>query len=375
MTAAANHPSVPRLPTSLITRPASPRWQLVAVGLGVLAVHAFVLQAAASRFELGASPLPLTHPVVLPPLQTRRIEAPPPPAPLPVIRPAPARAVAKPRPTQRAPAEPVVVAQPTEDAVASAAEPALTPEASAAAPVTAASASAAPLANEPAVAAVADTPPPPNPVVLAPSAVLNYKMTGSAKGLDYHANAELLWRHEDGRYNARMKVSVMFLGARSMSSVGEVGPDGLAPIRFTDKSRSEYAAHFEPNKGLITFSANTPPAPWLRGAQDRVSVFLQVGGLLAGNPAAYPVGTTLSVYTIGPRAADTWTFRVEPEETLTLPLGEVRTIKLARPPQREYDQTVEVWLAPALGYLPVRNKITQSNGDFIDQQLSGLARP
>ncbi len=200
-------------------------------------------------------------------------------------------------------------------------------------------------------------------------------MTGSAKGLDYHANAELVWRHEGSRYDARMTVSVMFLGARSMSSVGEVGADGLAPTRFTDKSRSEYAAHFQPDKGQITFSANTPPAPWVRGAQDRVSVFLQLGGLLAGNPAAYPVGTTVAVFTTGPRAADTWTFRVEPEETLALPLGEVRTIKLARQPQREYDQRVEVWLAPALGYLPVRNKITQSNGDFIDQQLSALAQP
>lgn len=368
MTAAANHLPVPRLPTPLIIRPAAQRWQLVAVGLGVLAAHAVVLQAAASRFELGALSMPPTQAVVLPPMQTRRIEAPtPPPAPAPVSRPAPARPANKPRPLLRAPApaEPVVVAQPTEDPVASPAEPALTPEPAASTSVS----------TEPVVTAAADTPPPPNPVSLAPSAVLNYKMTGSAKGLDYHANAELLWRHEGGRYDARMTVSVMFLGARSMSSVGEVGADGLAPTRFTDKSRSEYAAHFEPDKGLITFSANTPSAPWLRGAQDRVSVFLQVGGLLAGNPAAYPVGTTLSVYTIGPRAADTWTFRVEPEETLSLPLGEVRTIKLARPPQREYDQTVEVWLAPALGYLPVRNKITQSNGDFIDQQLSGLARP
>lgn len=224
-------------------------------------------------------------------------------------------------------------------------------------------------------AASTDAAPPPRPVSLASSAVLTYKMTGSAKGLDYHANAELVWSNEGNRYDARMTVSVMFLGARSMSSVGEVGADGLAPTRFTDKARSEYAAHFEPDKGLITFSANTPPTPWVRGAQDRVSVFFQLGGLLAGDPAAYPVGTTVTVFTVGPRSADTWSLRVEPEETLALPLGEVRTIKLARQPQREYDPRVEVWLAPALGYLPVRNKITQSNGDFIDQQLSALTRP
>ena len=63
------------------------------------------------------------------------------------------------------------------------------------------------------------------------------------------------------------------------------------------------------------------------------------------------------------------------EELLTLPYGDVKTIKLQRKPQRDYDQTVEIWLAPALNYLPVRNKITQSNGDFIDQQLKALTRP
>ena len=315
--------------------------------------------------------MPFSQPLVLPALQTRRIEAAPPaPPPSPVSRsaaPVPVRPVARQRPAPKTLAAPVELALPAANSAASLPVSATPVETPPSAPETPASAA---LASSPAEAV-----PPPNPVSLAPSAVLTYKMTGSAKGLDYHANAELVWRQDGSHYDARMTVSVLFLGARSMSSVGEVGADGLAPTRFTDKSRSEYAAHFERDKGLITFSANTPPAPWQPGAQDRVSIFLQVGGLLAGNPAAYPVGTVLEVYTAGPRTAETWTFRVEPEETLNLPLGEVRAIKLAREPQREYDQRVEVWLAPALGYLPVRNKITQNNGDFIDQQLSALTHP
>ena len=51
------------------------------------------------------------------------------------------------------------------------------------------------------------------------------------------------------------------------------------------------------------------------------------------------------------------------------------TLKLARQPRRDYDQKVELWYAPALGYLPVRSRITQANGDFVDQQLSELTRP
>jgi hypothetical protein len=106
-----------------------------------------------------------------------------------------------------------------------------------------------------------------------------------------------------------------------MGSTGVVGTEGLAPIRFSDKSRSEVAAHFDPDKGQVSFSANTPAVPWIKGAQDRVSVFIQLGGMLAGNPAVFPVGSTISMYTVGPRDADTWTFLVEAEEKLACPLA------------------------------------------------------
>jgi hypothetical protein len=172
-----------------------------------------------------------------------------------------------------------------------------------------------------------------------------------------------------------MTVRALFLGARTMSSSGQVGAQGLAPVRFADKSKSEVAAHFEPDKGQISFSANTPPAPWVEGGQDRVSVVLQLGGMLAGNPAGFPDGSTITLFTVGPRDADYWTFRVEGAEVLHLPFGEVAALKLSRQPRREYDQKVELWYAPALGYLPVRNKITQANGDFVDQELSALTRP
>ncbi len=206
------------------------------------------------------------------------------------------------------------------------------------------------------------------------SARLEYKMTGTSKGLNYFADAELVWTNNGVRYDALMKVSAMFLGSRSMTSAGLITPGGLAPTRFSDKFRSEQAAHFEAEKGKITFSANTPDAPWIEGAQDRVSVFLQLGGMLAGKPADFPPGSSITLYTIGPREADTWTFTVEAEETLQLLGSEIQTVKLTRKPRREYDQKVEIWYAPSLGYLPVRNRVTQQNGDFIDQKLINLGR-
>jgi hypothetical protein len=212
-------------------------------------------------------------------------------------------------------------------------------------------------------------------MALAPSARLDYRMTGSAKGLTYHAQGELLWENAGGSYNARMSVKALFIGSRTLSSTGQISAQGLAPTRFSDKSRTEVAAHFEPDKGQISFSANTPTVPWIQGAQDRVSVFLQLGGMLAGNPSGFPAGSTISTLTVGPRAADNWTFVVEGPELLALPFGETATVKLSRQPRRDYDQKVEIWFAPALDYLPVRSRITQANGDFVDQELSDLTRP
>ena len=215
-------------------------------------------------------------------------------------------------------------------------------------------------------------------VKLPGSASLVYKMTGTSKGLNYHATAELTWRNLGSDYEAGMRVSAFLLGSRSMSSVGRLTPGGLAPTRFSDKSRSEVAAHFEADKGKVSFSANTPDAPLLGGAQDRVSVFFQLGGILAASAGKEPPlgpGSSITIYTVGPRDADTWTFVVEADEALSLPAGDMATVKLTRKPRREFDQKIEIWYAPALGYLPVRNRITQANGDFVDQQLKSLDPP
>lgn len=257
-----------------------------------------------------------------------------------------------------------------------------TPAADAASAATASPpAASAPTADElPAIPSLPPLPPGPRQTVvtaikLPESARLDYKVTGGARGLNYYANAELNWHNTGSDYEASMTVKALFIGSRSMASRGQIDGNGLAPGRFADKYKSEVAAHFEPDKGQVSFSANTPTVPWIKGMQDRVSVFFQLAGMLAGNPEGFPVGSTISMVTVGPRDADGWIFLVESGEKLQLPFGELNTIKLSRQPRKEFDQKVEVWYAPSLGYLPVRSKITQSNGDFVDQQLSTVGKP
>ena len=204
---------------------------------------------------------------------------------------------------------------------------------------------------------------------------LTYEMTGLSGGFTYHATGVMTWLQDGSRYDANMVVSAFLIGSRSLSSVGDITADGLAPKRFADKFRNELAAHFQADKGKITFSANTPDAPWKRGAQDRLSVFFQLASLLAGQPDSFPLGTKIPIYTAGQKDADTWTFSVTGREELNLPQGSVTAIKLTRDPRQAFDQRVEAWFAPSLAYWPVRIKVTQQSGDYIDQQLSSSGPP
>jgi hypothetical protein len=183
----------------------------------------------------------------------------------------------------------------------------------------------------------------------------------------FRLNAELRWQNHGENYDARLELSAFGL-SRAQTSQGLITQQGLAPVRFSDKYRSEVAAHFNRELGKVTFSANTPDVPLLDGAQDRLSILLQLAGMIATAPASYPANTVITTQIIGPRAADIWVFTVIGEETLSLPGGEQGTLKLTRNPRQEFDQKVEVWLAPALGYLPARIRITESNGDFVDQK-------
>ena len=204
---------------------------------------------------------------------------------------------------------------------------------------------------------------------------LLFDVHGQAKKFNYNASAALTWQHDGERYQAEQKISAFLVGQRIQRSVGEMKGDLLAPVRFSDKSRSEKAAHFNHTEHVVTFSSNAPSAPLDVGAQDRLSVFIQLAAWFKAAPDQFAVGTTITLTTVSVNKADRWTFRVEGFETLDLPAGAIPTIKLQRLPKEQYDQKAELWLAPAMDYLPARIRLTQTNGDFADLKLSAYESP
>lgn len=180
---------------------------------------------------------------------------------------------------------------------------------------------------------------------------------------------ELAWSQDGRAYEADLTLRFLFKTLRRQHSQGAIGLTGIEPARFSDTRKVEVASHFVRDRGEVVFSNNAPTVALLPGAQDRLSVMLQLGALLAGDPARYPEDGAIAVQTVGPRDADIWLFKVGPEERLTLPMGDVVARRLTRNARQPFDDTVELWLAPALGHLPVRIRLTQPNGDFADMQL------
>ena len=211
---------------------------------------------------------------------------------------------------------------------------------------------------------------------VAPSARFHYDVTAQGKGLTLHGTALLEWRNANGEYEAQMSMSspFPFVRPRTQRSVGLVTAQGLEPIRFSDKMRSEEAAHFDRENSRVTFSTNKPEAALEPGAQDRLSIVMQLGAMLAGEPSKYRAGSMITVQTASTKEAEPWTFTVEGAESLDLPGGRVQAVRLIRNPRKEYDVRVELWLAPGAAYAPVRLRLTQPNGDWVDQQWSSTDR-
>ena len=321
------------------------------------------------------------------------------PLPAPAVAPAPAPAPAHPTPSATAPRSALAAPAP---------KPVVTHRTQAAAPHPLAApaqvppATAAPVANTQAVMAVAPAPvprepaadavaldasgpppagkgatptplragseaPPTRPPKFPPPARLLYDGRGEDHGLGYSAGGELLWLPDGTQYSAKLEITFLLARLRTWTSKGALAESGLQPLRFGDKPRgAELATHFQRDKGIISFSANNPDVPLQSGAQDKLSSLLQLSALVAAEPARYGAGSSIRFQAADAHRAELWDFRVSAQDTLELPGGNLAAIKLSKEPTVEFDQRIEVWLAPAQSYLPVRLRITEGNGAVVD---------
>lgn len=371
----------------------------VLVVLGVLWIHGLVLQGLAQVLQPGTVGVVAAD--VIRPFTTRTIPVPVDPrpdAPAAALSPLELAAPASPRP-QAPPVPPLplapqrsgtAVSTPPNDAGAPTLAPGPTALASMPSqerttsapqeplPVPAALPPPAPGAGPPDAAGVTPTRTGSEPLydyLFPGSTRLKYEVSGRVKGFGYHVAGELLWVQDGKTYDARLEISHFLLGSRVQTSKGELTPRGLEPLRFGDKVRSEVAAHFQRSKGLVSFSANTPDVPLMPLAQDQLSIFVQLAAMWGGNARRFSPGMPLPFQAIGPRSSENWIFVVGASERLKVEDRELSAVRLVRERSGDFDTRVELWLAPALEYLPARIRLTQSNGDEVDMLWSRSEKP
>ena len=202
---------------------------------------------------------------------------------------------------------------------------------------------------------------------------INYKLTGQERGLNYYASGYLKWQVKPANssprnYEAELNVRAFLIGSRVWRSQGVLTGDGLAPKRYSDTWRSERAAHFDPDLRQISFSGNTPSAPLQAGAQDQVSLFIQMAAAVAAQN--FKTGTELNIQTATSRDAVNWRLTYKSDEPIEVKGERLETQKWVCLPRGKYDSQIELWLSKSHGGMPVRIKITQVSGNFIDMEMS-----
>ncbi len=281
-----------------------------------------------------------------------------------------------------APPPPATPPPPAEQAAAALPEPPASAPAAAEAPVAVAeglAASAAAAASAVSAASAASAPATAG-FDWPPSTRLAYTLTGNVRG-PVDGQAQVEWLRSGMRYQVHLDLSIgpsfAPLGARRLSSDGDLGETGLQPRRYDEETR---VAFREPRRLTVFFDAdrirfaNGKDAPKPPGAQDTASQFVQLTWLFTTQPQLLQVGQVINIPLALPRYLDNWAYEVVARETLSTPVGPLETVhvKPRREPRPGQELTAEMWIAPSLQYLPVRIVIHQDKDTFLDMLISRL---
>jgi len=208
-----------------------------------------------------------------------------------------------------------------------------------------------------------------------PSADLRYAIKANQKGLSLDGTALVRWRNDSQRYSVATETHASLLGKiLEAKSEGAIERDGLAPATATEKRfrRGQTTTTFDRAARTIRFSASDASYPIRGGEQDRNSAIWQLVSLARANQLK--AGSTVSFVVAGQKDADPWSFKVGRQQTIATPLGKLKAQPISKVVKNAgKDQKVEIWLASAKEWYPVRLRFTEPNGDFIEQALEKIS--
>lgn len=210
-----------------------------------------------------------------------------------------------------------------------------------------------------------------------PSADLNYSIHAMQKGIGIQGNSLVQWRNTNKTYSATAEVRAMLLGKiLEEKSEGKFDAFGLAPASFNEKRlrKKPVSVMFKRDAKQIQFSATSDILPIKGGEQDRHSITWQLASVARGMPAKFKPGSTWHFPVAGRKDVEAWTLKVAQQEKLKTGLGELTTVRVLRLSQEPKDEKVEIWLAPSLGWYPVKLRIAEHDGDYVEQTIESITK-
>ncbi len=160
-------------------------------------------------------------------------------------------------------------------------------------------------------------------------------------------------------------------------SDGLIESTGLAPEIFSIKRfRKELiTTRLDRKNRQIHYQGNATSSSLEGGEQDRLSVVWQLSGLARTTPTKFSTGSKHKFNVVGSHDSDAWLFDVKKIQRIQTGLGEVDAIQITRLPSESPDaQSMEIWLAPSLDWYPVKIRLSEKNGDYVEQSLEKIEK-
>ena len=215
-------------------------------------------------------------------------------------------------------------------------------------------------------------------VNLPPSVTLFYDVRQTSdNGRTLSGSGNISWRMEDQRYSIDGEANFIVFSLIDFHSTGELDANGIAPELYSEKRfrRPQTNTHFNRERNLISFSTSENNYPRQGGEKDRASIFWQITGIARGSSEKIVEGAELPIFVAGIRDGEVWPIRVTGQEEQLLGDEKIQTWHLVRLPKPgTYDQRIDIWLAPALEWYPVRLRQTEANGVVLDMRMQRLKK-
>ena len=212
---------------------------------------------------------------------------------------------------------------------------------------------------------------------LPPSANLGYDAVAIKGNSKVEGKGLVKWMQDGRQYSISGEASVLFLSVLSYRSEGHLTDVGILPEIYVEKrlGKSSTNTHFHRERQTISFSASTNNYPVKGGEQDRGSVFWQLAGLARGNPDKLQAGLSFELIIAGSRTADPWQVTVLGREPVAMAQGSTDAwhLRIVRQ-DGGADYQLEVWLAPAQDWYPVKILYVDRKGTTLGLTLATLEK-